>query len=353
MSRVLLYGDLHPDRLGASYARAFIACGCRVHPIDVRAIGHHVAWWAMTRPGQRLGFWLPAVRRRATRTWNEAFLEGVRTIRPEIVILVGGTLLWRETVESARDHGAPIAVVHADDPLVGAWATPPEHRDIVGARVHHFLWSRSRVARLRERHGPQAHYLPFAWDPVVFPHRRSGKREAHLVIFVGGWSRRRERLLETVARHFDLKIWGPPYWRTRTRPWSRLRRCWQGRALAGEEAAIVIARAGVTLNVLRDQNLPDGTNMRTFEVPGCGGFLLADRSAGAAEILPEGSAAAYFDGPEELCERIDYYLTRPAERREIAEEAHRVVDAAHRYVHRAEAILRLLKASPQAASGVA
>ena len=40
--------------------------------------------------------------------------------------------------------------------------------------------------------------------------------------------------------------------------------------------------------------------MRTFELPGAGGFLLATRTAGAAEIYPEGEAGAYFGSVGEL-----------------------------------------------------
>jgi spore maturation protein CgeB len=106
-----------------------------------------------------------------------------------------------------------------------------------------------------------------------------------------------------------------------------------------EEAARVIARAKITLNVLRRQNLPDGTNMRSFEVPGCGGFVLADRTAGAAGIFPEGEAGAYFATQEELCDQIDRYLSDDAAREEIVRRAHAIVADNHQYAHRAREVI--------------
>ena len=204
----------------------------------------------------------------------------------------------------------------------------------------YFIWSRSLVARLRGAGVTQAEYLSFAWDPAVFPSATipDGGAE-HDVVFIGGWDRWREAWLEDLASRFPLKIWGPDYWGTRTRPGSRVRRCWQGRAATGAEAARILARSKVTLNLLREQNLPDGVNMRTFEVPGCGGFSVATWTQGAASIFPEGQAGVYFDGLEECMGRIDYYLSREDERVEIARAAHRIVEH-HTYLDRAREIIQ-------------
>jgi spore maturation protein CgeB len=100
-----------------------------------------------------------------------------------------------------------------------------------------------------------------------------------------------------------------------------------------------LADSAIALNLLRQQNLPDGVNMRTFEVPGCGGFALATRTKGALAILPEDSASVYFDDLEECCMKIERFLAKPVERVELTESAHARVTDGHQYAHRARRIL--------------
>lgn len=342
---VLLYGRSSRSSLAASYGRAFRELGWRVECVEADPAARDLAWWArsdmarsLMRPSLRL-------RRLASRRRNESFNDWALERRPDLVLVINGAFLMADTVASIRRAGIPVVVFHPDAPLPGNPNHRPEHLPVVREADVCFIWSRRLMERLDEEGARRVAYLPFAWDPKVFPYIKSGSQPGPDVVFVGGWDEQREVLLEPVARHFDLQLWGPDYWGSRTRPGSPLRRCWQGRALRGREAAEVVARAGIALNVLREQNLPDGTNMRTFEVPGAGGFLLATRTRGATELFPESEAGAYFDTREELLQKIAYYLERPEKRQAIARRAHEITAREHRYVHRAQRILREVEAA--------
>ena len=90
----------------------------------------------------------------------------------------------------------------------------------------------------------------------------------------------------------------------------------------------------------------DGHVMRTFEVPACAGFLLAERTAEHQEMFEEGREMAFFDSPEELLEKTRYYLAHDAERRRLAEAAHRkVTTGGHTYRDRLVEILRAVDAA--------
>ena len=79
--------------------------------------------------------------------------------------------------------------------------------------------------------------------------------------------------------------------------------------------------------------------MRTFEVPGCGGFLLTERSEEQLEFFEEGKEIACFSTPEELREKIEFYLPRDELRRKMAEAAHKKVAEGHTYLDRVKLIL--------------
>lgn len=344
---VLLYRRSGTERLGASYARAFHALGWEVERYDSDPDAEDLDWWLRSRAGRWLTRRSLGLRRWGTRRRNVAFREMALELRPDLVLLVNGAFIMPETVAAIRDSGTRLAIFHPDAPVPENQNHRPEHLPCAREADVTFIWSRKLGARLEEEGAGRVVYLPFAWDPEVYPQVEEPGEDGPEVIFVGGWDPYRERWLEPVAKRFNLAIWGPDYWGTRTRDGSFVRNSWRGRALRGREAAEAVARADIALNVLRDQNLPDGTNMRTFEVPGAGGFLLATRTSGAAEIYPEGEAGAYFGSKEELLSKITYYLEHSTERGAIGRRAHEITARAHRYVHRARRIVETVELASQ------
>jgi len=342
--RILLYGDFTWDRLAASYQRAFERLGHRVVPFDVRNMPGYLAPWLIHRAGYRATIGSLALRRWGSRRWNAHLLRVSGEAEPHLVLILNGEFLMPETIRALRGRGIKVFVFHADNPFPPHGSNRPETLPSALESDVYLIWSRSLVHRLRSLGLNRVEHLPFAWDPHVFPARASWSnfKYDYDTVFVGGWDREREEWLTPVARAFDLKIWGPDYWGTRTRRGSPLRRCWQGGAVRGPEASSLLCRSRIALNVFRRQNLPDGVIMRTFELPGCGAFSLSTRSAGAAEIFPEGEAAAYFSTAEELREQIARYLADEEARLRISLNAHAIVEGEHSYVHRARRILAIL-----------
>lgn len=340
---ILLYGDFHPERLGASYERAFIELGHSVIRFDAREMAPYLMSWTRARVPRRLTARSLSLRRAGTRSWNLHLLAAVRSVQPDLLFILNGDLLMPETILAARTMKVPAFVFHADNPFPPYIGNHPETLPLAQVVDRYFIWSLGLRDRLR-RDGVLADYLPFGWDETLFPAGSASLAPRHDVVFIGGWDRERERFLEPIARRFDLKIWGPPYWRTRALPRSAVRSAWQGTALDTVSSAGVMTNSRIVLNTLRRQNLPDGTNMRTFEVPGTGAFLLSTRTTGAVELYPEPDEGAYFSDGEECCALIARFLGDDAARRAIACRAHALTAAHHRYSHRAQTILDVFQA---------
>ncbi|MCP3965754.1 MAG: glycosyltransferase family 1 protein [Lentisphaerae bacterium] len=62
----------------------------------------------------------------------------------------------------------------------------------------------------------------------------------------------------------------------------------------------------------------DQYTRRTFEIPACGAFLLAERTPVMQQLYEEGKEAEYFETPEEFVEKCKYYLKHENKRRQIS-----------------------------------
>jgi spore maturation protein CgeB len=286
-----------------------------------------------------------------SRLWNivnRETLEVAESVRPALIFGVKCTYLHAETVRQIRKAiGVPFVNHYPDHPYIGIPWDPREaslqRRDLIEVFRQYdivFMWERTLVERLR-RDGIEANYLPFAVDPELF-HRRSVEeglyceacRIRHDAAFVAIYTRFRCSQVGKIQRH-RVAIWGNN-WPRKWRELSGQHRVHA--ALWGSAVGCIYARAAVSLNVLNAENL-GGPNMRTFEITGSGGVMLASYSSAQDEFFPENEAALYYRSPEEIDDKIELLLGDRELRARIRAKAARLA-AAQTYDVRAGQVLR-------------
>jgi spore maturation protein CgeB len=90
------------------------------------------------------------------------------------------------------------------------------------------------------------------------------------------------------------------------------------RSLFGETYSKAINSFDINLCFLRRANR-DRQTTRTFEIPACGSFMLAERTDEHVQLFDEGQEAEFFGSTDELFEKVRFYLTHEDIRQKIAQ----------------------------------
>lgn len=142
--------------------------------------------------------------------------------------------------------------------------------------------------------------------------------------FIGAWEKERCDSILFLANHgIKVKVFGDGKWgEYKNNPNLTI---YPGVFSADYSKALQAFK--VSLCFLRKMNFDQQTS-RTMEIPGCGGFMLAERTDEHLALFEEGKEAAFFSSNEELLEKCRYYLAHDEERKAIAEAGHKKCETA-------------------------
>ena len=115
----------------------------------------------------------------------------------------------------------------------------------------------------------------------------------------------------SVAVSGSAKLWG------RAMPADAFKATFHVGELYREEYREAIWRSRINLSFLTHSNQDEFVH-KSFEIAGCGGFLLAERSAGHLQRFKEDEEAVFFSTFDELAAKIRRYLPDEASRHRIA-----------------------------------
>jgi|WetSurMetagenome_2_1015567.scaffolds.fasta_scaffold00427_17 spore maturation protein CgeB len=189
---------------------------------------------------------------------------------------------------------------------------------------YYFFIHRSFVDECRKAGRDNCFYLPYAVDKDVFAKvdlsQCDRDRFGCDVAFVGGWFPNRQEIMENIISGSDirLKIWGPK-WRKKNILRPKIFKSVSGKGLYGSDLVKQYAAAKINLNISKWIGKSDsGLNLRIFEIPRCGGFLLTDYIEELGEFYDVGKEIETYRDIEELRDKIGFYLKNDPARRDIA-----------------------------------
>lgn len=285
------------------------------------------------------------LRRRPLTYWalNRKILETAREFRPNIILITTGPFISASTLISLKEKtGAFLINYCIEDPYNPANST----RDLLAGIPLYDLFACTKKAIMDDVQRAGARnvaYVPVAYEPsLFFPESPASEEERRRfscdVAFIGTADPQRYLLLKAVRERLsdlNLRLYGACWDRDPS-----LNRIWHG-LVVGRDHRLAIGGAKICLGILRRANRDTITD-RSFQIPACGGFLLAERTPEHVDLYEEGQEAEFYDSLDELEEKVYCLLRRNEERTRMASAAHhKVTTSGHTFKHRLEQILSL------------
>jgi len=353
--KILYVGPDYRGSNGTCWRDAFVALGCDVRTVD----GERLLSWPVT-PAERVAAKLgarPPWRR--VSDLNEAIGAAAKEFRPQTTFFVQARFVRSETIAAIAEYGP--AVVYCNDDMFN-----PANRTFTfeGAvrQADCLITTKSfNVPEFLRAGARRVLYQPNAFDPAIHFSARPSPADVEAmagdVAFVGTFRPDRADYLAEVVRRLHertVNVWGggwekmrrAVYWHRRRR-WAPLRRRIRGGELWCEDMGKAIQANKIALGLLYHVNRDLHTS-RSFEIPACGGFMLAQRTAEHQEYFEEDREAVYFGALDELIDKARYYLRHDDARLAIARAGHvRCLKSGYRYVDRARSLLSALGRGPR------
>lgn len=356
--KILYLGDIGPGQTSLMRMRA------------LERLGHQVLGVNTVEPWRQASWLQRQMQRRFQRgsiveALNGSVVAVARDFRPDLVWACKQEFLRVETIEELRKLGAR-SVHFTPDPYFSLSWKRTRLMDEAMRAFDVLVYCKSYEKKAYESYDKPLIYMPLGYcDEVHRPLPSTDPKWSCAIGFLGGWEPCREQRLHALAAAgVDLKVWGG-YWDfLKDGRWTLRRKVilkqlaggdqfsirsdavlvpsLQGGEVYGDDYARALSGARIGLGFLR-KVCPDQHTTRTFEIPACGSMLLADRTVEHQEFFEEGNEAEYFDGLEELEDKVTYYSKNEEVRKRIAVAGHkRCQDDRYAYLHRMEDVLKAI-----------
>ncbi len=331
---IMISGSAVFGGLAGSLKKGFEKMGWVVYVFDDQRICARQNRWATNKYAYRL-FW-----RQLALMVQKQLISDILELKPELLLVLKGFYFAPETISTIRKLSPETVLMHFNpDNSFNTWHFGNSNdwiRKSIPLYDVHLTWGEFLIPILRSAGAREVFHLPFACDPDL--HRPAVLGETDLteygtdVAFVGSWDEERELWLSHIL-DYRLKIWGCAWQKAAKRVQAK----WQHKEMYGNDFSKVCRATKINLNFIRKQNIP-AHNMRTFEIPACGGFMLSTRTSEQNDIWTEGEEIAYFSSQQELREMLDQYLAADHIRSVMAARAYEKVCCHHTYTERARRI---------------
>lgn len=352
--RILLTGEIYHGGNAGGLSRAFRRLGHLVQTVNTNQY---------FTGGFDRGFLPRAIRRLcmplSIREFGREILRQNLVFRPHLAVVFKGTFVEPRVLRELKQEGVYLMNFFPDVSFLTHGPLIPQCLPLYD-RV--FTTKTFGVADMKARLGiVNVEFLPHGFDPDL--HRPLQVDQDDLArlgadaSFIGTWSLKKERYLSVLADalpDIHFRIWGGQWDKANT---PCLEEHIMGSPIYGDIYPLTIQCSKINIALLSEAvpqaSSGDLITSRTFHIPASAGFMLHERTDQLLEYYKEGEQVACFATPEELVEKVRYYLEHKDERERIRLAGHDRCVAENSLKCRAETIVEHYRSCSKSSRGCA
>ena len=257
--------------------------------------------------------------------FNKEILRAVAEIRPKFVWFDKCLLLEADTlIQISKKWPETVTIAHQDDNPFGL-RTYENHywrRFVTAIPFYnvHLVKRDSDIQNFKVRKAQAVVKFVTGFSNELFYFDPPENISNCIVAFVGTQMDDRAEWIRAIDRHegIPLKVFGNRWNRSLVYYSSKNR---FQKAISVEALRRMISGRSIMLNFVSKSNC-DEYNGRTFDIPACRGFLLAERTEFHREHFEEGIEAEFFSSVEECISKVLFYSKNESARVKIAKAGH-------------------------------
>lgn len=257
---------------------------------------------------------------------NDALIAAVAEHQPSVVWIDKGLGINARTLAEILRRRPAVKLVHySPDDMGSKHNQTRQYLEGIPAYHLHATTKSFNVDELRAMGARDVLFVNNAYCPQAHrPQRMDSEERLRLggaVGFIGGFELERAAAIWFLVTHgVPVRVWGEG-WGRGWEKWAASHRHAglkvEDRPVFGTEYARAICSFDINLAFLRKLNR-DLQTTRSVEIPACGAFMLAERTAEHQQLFQEGVEADFFGNQEEMLEQCRYYLSHSEARNQIA-----------------------------------
>lgn len=186
---------------------------------------------------------------------------------------------------------------------------------------------------------PNAIYFPWGANPNIY--KKLDMPKIYDVSFVGGYHPYREWLIKLLIKNgIKVDTFGHRWPNGMIEQDSMIQVFNQSKInlnlsnSSSWDMRYLLSNPKAVINTIRSKKNSEQMKARHFEINGCSGFQLSYYVEGLEHNYEIGKEIAIFNSPDELLEKVQYFLTNDDEREAIAQAGYERTMAEHTFPHR-------------------
>jgi spore maturation protein CgeB len=273
---------------------------------------------------------------------NSDLKKKVNEFGPDIIWVFKGMEIMPETLKWAKSRGIKLVNYNPDNPFIFTGKGSGNMNVVNSIPLYdlHFTYNHNVANVLKEKFNARTEYLPFGFDVDDRLFKKCAiQKERIKLCFIGNPdSGRAEFIKQLCEKGIEIDIYG--------NDWKRFVKHRLANIFGpvyDEQLWVLLRTYRIQLNLMRVHNI-DAHNMRTFEVPGIGGVMLAPRTSEHIDFFDDRKEVFYFHDIDECAiivrEILNMEEQRVTEIRNAARD--RSIKSGYSYFDRSQFVLKCL-----------